>query len=325
MRIAVLGATGAVGRTMLSVLDERLPAAEEIVPLASARSAGTTVSWRGREWPVGMPADGSFRGCDVALFSAGAALSRHWGPRAVAEGSVVVDNSSAWRMDPEVPLVVPEVNAERAGDRPKGIIANPNCSTIQLVVPLAALRQAGGLARVQVCTYQSVSGAGQQGVRAYRAELTGETDPESPFPARIAGNVIPRIGRAGGKGWTEEEEKMRAETRKILGLPDLPVVATCVRVPVEIGHCVAATVELRQPLTPGDAAAVLADWPGVLVAGEGDDPVPLDIAGTDQIRVGRLRCDPDHPNVLHMWIVADNLRKGAATNAVQIAEVVTRG
>jgi aspartate-semialdehyde dehydrogenase len=325
MRIAVLGATGAVGRTMLSVLEERLPAAEEIVPLASARSAGITVSWRGREWPVGVPGDGSFRGCAVALFSAGAALSRHWGPRAAAEGAVVVDNSSAWRMDPEVPLVVPEVNAERVADRPKGIIANPNCSTIQLVVPLEGLRQAGGLARVQACTYQSVSGAGQQGVRAYRMELTGGTDPESPFPARIAGNIIPRIGRAGAGGWTEEEEKMRAETRKILGLADLPVVATCVRVPVEIGHCVAATVELRQPLTPGEAAAVLAELPGVLLVGDGGDPLPLDVAGTDQIRVGRLRSDPDHPNVLHMWIVADNLRKGAATNAVQIAEVVSRG
>lgn len=328
MRVAVLGATGAVGRTMLRVLEERLPAVREIVPLASSRSAGSTVSWRGREWPVAVPEAGSFRGCDIALFSAGSSLSRDWAPRAAAEGAVVVDNSSAWRMDGEVPLVVPEVNARCAADRPKGIIANPNCSTIQLVVPLEALRRSAGLVRVQVCTYQAVSGAGQQGVRAYRAEMAneaGQAGEGSPFPARIVGNVIPRIGATGAGGWTEEEQKMRAETRKILGAPYLPVTATCVRVPVETGHCVAATVELERPLGIAAAAAALSAWPGVLVSEDGEDPLPRDVAGTDEIRVGRLRSDPDHPNVLHMWIVADNLRKGAATNAVQIAEVVSRG
>jgi aspartate-semialdehyde dehydrogenase len=326
MKVAVLGATGAVGRTMLRVLEERMPAAEAVVPLASARSAGAVVRWRGRDWRVEAPAPGVFRGCRVALFSAGGALSREWAPVAAGEGAVVVDNSSAWRMDPQVPLVVPEVNGDRAADRPKGIIANPNCSTIQLVLPLEAFRRTAGLARVVVSTYQSVSGAGQKGLRAYRAELEGGTDPESPFPARIVGNVIPRIGGARPGGWTEEEEKMRAETRKILGLPALPVVATCVRVPVRVGHSVSAMIELERDLAMPEAEAALRAMPGVeLVADQAPDPVPDQVAGTDVVRVGRLRRDPDQPNVYHMWIVADNLRKGAATNAVQIADLVADG
>jgi aspartate-semialdehyde dehydrogenase len=325
MRLALLGATGAVGRTMLRVLEERMPEAEELVPLASPRSAGATVPWRGRDWGVAVPTDGAFRGCDIALFSAGAALSREWAPRAAGEGAVVVDNSSAWRMDPAVPLVVPEVNASRAADRSKGIIANPNCSTIQLVVPLEALRRVAGLKAVYLSTYQSVSGAGQRGVAAYRAELAGGTATGSPFPARIVGNVIPRIGALEADGWTEEERKVRAETRKILGLAALPVVATCVRVPVEIGHCLSVMVELERPLERAEAIAALDAVPGVSVVVDGGDPLPRDVAGTDEIRVGRLRSDPDRPNVFHMWIVADNLRKGAATNAVQIAEVVHRG
>jgi aspartate-semialdehyde dehydrogenase len=325
VKLAVLGATGAVGRTMLAVLEDRLPEVEEIVPLASARSAGARLPWRGREWRVGEPSAGAFRGCAVALFSAGAELSREWAPRAAAEGAVVVDNSSAWRMDPDVPLVVPEVNADRVAERVKGIIANPNCSTIQLVVALEALRRVAGLSRVIVSTYQSVSGAGEQGLRAYRAELAGRQDPASPFPAPILGNVIPRIGPLEADGWTQEESKMRAENRKILALPLLPVTATCVRVPVEVGHAVAATVELERPLSLEQARAALAAFPGLHAAADGPDPVPRDVAGTDAVRVGRLRSDPDSPTVVHMWIVADNLRKGAATNAVQIAEVVRRG
>jgi aspartate-semialdehyde dehydrogenase len=325
MRVAVLGATGAVGRTMLRLLEERLPAADSIVPLASPRSAGVAVPWKGRDWVVSPPGEEAFRGCDLALFSAGAELSLVWAPRAAGAGAVVVDNSSAWRMDPAVPLVVPEVNAARVAERPRGIIANPNCSTIQLVVPLAALHWLAGLERVQVCTYQSVSGAGQRGVDAYRAELAGSPLETSPFPAPIAGNLIPRIGELGESGWTAEEEKMRAETRKILGLERLSVTATCVRVPVEVGHAVSATVELGRPVSIGEAREALAAMPGVVLTGDGADPMPLDAAGTDPIRVGRLRADPDHPNVLHMWIVADNLRKGAATNAVQIAEAVLGG
>ncbi|MBW3553549.1 MAG: aspartate-semialdehyde dehydrogenase [Gemmatimonadetes bacterium] len=325
MRAAILGATGAVGRTMLRVLEDRLPAVDAIVPLASPRSAGARLSWRGREWEVSVPGPGSFEGCDVALFSAGSGLSREWAPRAAGEGAVVVDNSSAWRMDPGVPLVVPEVNAGRASERPMGIIANPNCSTIQVVVPLEAIRRAAGLVRVVLSTYQSVSGAGQKGIAAYQAERDGGTSASSPFPGPIFGNVIPRIGPMGESGWTEEEEKMRNESRKILGMPGLEVAATCVRVPVEIGHAVTVAVETERPLEVEAAAAAIAAMPGVRLFDNSLDPLPLQTADTDEVYVGRLRRDPDRPNVLHMWIVADNLRKGAATNAVQIADVVLRG
>jgi len=281
---------------------------------------------RGSAWRVQAPSAEAFGECALALFSAGSMVSREWAPRAVEAGAVVVDNSSAWRQDPEVPLVVPEVNAHQVADRPRGIIANPNCSTIQLVVPLEGLRRAAGLTGVVVSTYQSVSGAGQKGVDAWRAEGEGRTPSSSPFPGRIDGNVIPRIGALGEDGWTQEEAKMRAETRKILGVPGLPVTATCVRVPVEVGHAVSATVELEGPLELAEATHALASMPGVRVmAPEAGDPLPRDVAGTDEIVVGRLRRDPDRANVLHMWIVADNLRKGAATNAVQIGEAVLRG
>ncbi len=324
MRVAVLGATGAVGRTMLRVLEERLPGVE-LLPLASARSRGRTLDFDGREWEVDSPREGVFEGCAVALFSAGADLSREWAPRAAAEGAVVVDNSSAWRMDPDVPLVVPEVNAGAAARRPKGIVANPNCSTIQLVVPLEAIRRAAGLTRVVASTYQSVSGAGQKGIDAYRAERAGGSSDASPFPGAIDGNVIPRIGPLLDTGWTQEEEKMRSETRKILDAPDLAVAATCVRVPVEIGHAVAVAVETERPLTVEGAAEALRSMPGLrYMDGAGGDPMPRMEAGRDDIVVGRLRSDPDRPHVLHMWIVADNLRKGAATNTVQIADAILR-
>lgn len=325
MRVAVLGATGAVGRTMLRVLEERAPAVEELVPLASDRSRGVRLEWRGREWEVGTPSPGAFRGCTIALFSAGAARSREWAPRAAAEGAIVVDNSSAWRMHPEVPLVVPEINARRIAERPLGIIANPNCVTVQLVLALEAIRRVAGVRRVVASTYQSVSGAGQRGVATLEAELAGRAADASPFTAEIAGNVIPCIGPRDGEGWNEEEEKIRQESRKILELPDLPVAATCVRVPVAVGHAVAAMVETGRPLSREEAEAALEAMPGVRVARDGRDPVPRDAAGTDPVRVGRVRLDRDLPNVLHLWIVADNLRKGAATNAVQIAEHVIRG
>ena len=326
MKVAVLGATGAVGRTMLRVLEERLEDVDEIVPLASERSAGGMLRWRDREWKVRTPSDDAFGGCPIALFSAGSDVSLEWAPRAVEAGAVVVDNSSAWRQDPDVPLVVPEVNADRAAERPKGIIANPNCSTIQLVVPLAALDGASPLRSVVVTTYQSVSGAGQTGVDAWLAERAGRTPDASPFPGPIDGNVIPRIGPLDDEGWTREEAKMRAETRKILDRPELPVVATCVRVPVEVGHAIAARVELEDPIDPDTATAALADTDGVrVIDATAGDPLPRDVAGTDEIVVGRLRRDPDRANILHMWIVADNLRKGAATNAVQIGEAVLRG
>lgn len=320
MKVAVLGATGAVGRTMLEVLEQRGFPVEELVPMASARSAGRTLHWRGRDWTVQAPSAAGFAGCDVALFSAGGARSLEWAPVAADAGAVVIDNSSAWRMHPRVPLVVPEVNAAAAADRPMGIIANPNCATIQLVIALAALHRASPLRRVIVTTLQSVSGAGQKGIDALEAELAGGSVAASPFTGRIAGNVIPCIGPRLADGWNEEESKIRAETRKILGLPQLAVAATCVRVPVHTGHSVSAAVEVTEPVPPAVVRNILMDMPGVITHGDTADPFPCDVAGTDDVCVGRIRVDPDMPEVIHLWIVADNLRKGAATNAVQIAE-----
>src|SRR5690606_12904726 len=228
-------------------------------------------------------------------------------------------------MDPAVPLVVPEINAHRIPDRPRGIIANPNCVTIQLALALEAIRRAAGLRRVVASTYQSVSGAGQRGVAALEAELAGRPADQSPFASPIAGNVIPAIGDRDGEGWSEEEEKIRQERRKILGLPSLPVAATCVRVPVAVGHAVAATVETERPLSRAEACAALAAMPGLVLADDLHDPLPRDAVGADTVRVGRVRVDRDLPSVLHLWVVGDNLRKGAATNAVQIAEHVIRG
>jgi len=321
MKVAILGATGAVGRTILQVLSERSFPVDELVLLASERSAGQRISWGGRDWEVQAVSPAAFDGCDVALFSAGASRSREWAPVAAAAGAVVVDNSSAWRMDPDVPLVVPEVNAHAAENRPRGIISNPNCATIQLVVALEALHRAGTINRVIATTFQSVSGAGAKGITTLQSELAGQTPDASPFTGTIAGNVIPCIGPRGDDGWNEEENKVREETRKIMGLPSLRVSATCVRVPVEIGHSVSAAVELDRALSVAEAHDALRAMPGVEVTGA--DPLPRDVAGRDVVRVGRVRVDPDDPHVLHVWVVADNLRKGAATNAVQIAEQVT--
>jgi aspartate-semialdehyde dehydrogenase len=321
MRIAVLGATGAVGRTMLKVLDERRFPADELVLLASERSAGESMRCLGRDWTVQAVNAGSFEGCDVALFSAGASRSREWAPVAAKAGALVIDNSSAWRMDPDVPLVVPEVNGRRVADPPKGIIANPNCSTIQLVVALEAVRREAGLKRVVVTTLQSVSGAGNKGIAALEAELAHGKADETPFVAPIAHNVLPYIGARAADGWNEEEEKVRAETRKILELPELPVAATCVRVPVRVGHSISATVETERAIEASalhDAFRRMAN----LVFCEDNDPLPIHAAGQDEVYVGHVRMDKDLPNTLHMWVVADNLRKGAATNAVQIAETI---
>ena len=307
---------------MLRVLAERSFPVDSLVLLASSRSAGQRIEWGGRTWEVRAPEPGVFEGCDIALFSAGAARSREWAPVAASEGAVVVDNSSAFRMDPDVPLIVPEVNADAMRDRPRGIIANPNCATIQLVVALAALHRAGALRRVAVTTFQSVSGAGQKGIDALNAELAGGTPTATPFTSRIAGNVIPYIGPRAADGWNEEETKVRAETRKILGLPGLPVTATCVRVPVAVGHSVSAIVELEREVSIADAQAALRAMPDTIVYEGAEDPMPYSAAGTDAVRVGRLRRDPDDPRILHLWVVSDNLRKGAATNAIQIAEAL---
>ena len=321
MKVAVLGATGAVGRTMLEVLEQRRFPADELVLLASERSAGQRLRCFGREWTVQAVTDEAFDGCDVALFSAGAARSRTWAPIAAAAGAIVVDNSSGWRMDPQVPLVVPEVNGRRAAAPPRGIIANPNCATIQLVVALEALRREAELQRVVATTFQSVSGAGNKGIAALNAELKGEMAAETPFVAPIAHNVLPYIGARGPDGWNEEEDKIRLETRKILESPELPVAATCVRVPVRVGHSIAVTVELERALNAEQIAHAFSSMPG-LVFCQDTDPLPIRAAGQDSVYVGHVRLDRDLPNTLHMWVVADNLRKGAATNAVQIAEVL---
>ncbi len=335
MHVAILGATGAVGRTMLRVLEERRLPVERLTLLASERSAGTVVQWGGREHVVAAPAPGAFRGVDYALFSAGADRSRTWAPVAADEGAVVVDNSSAWRMDPRVPLVVPEVNLAAARERPRGIVANPNCSTIQMVVALQAIRRAAGLTRVIATTFQSASGAGETGREALRRELGGEglklprlAQPVegSPFARRIAENVIPQIGDFDDEGWSGEERKMIAETRKILDLPELPVAATCVRVPVDVGHAVQVTVETERDLSADGARRALALFPGILLqAGHEAYPTPLEVEDRDQVFVGRIRQDPYLPRTLHFWVVADNLRKGAATNAVQIVEGLAGG
>lgn len=324
MHVALLGATGAVGRTMLQVLAERDLKIDRLTLLASPRSAGRSIEWGGRSWECRVAQPGAFRDVDFALFSAGADRSREWGPIAAEEGAIVVDNSSAWRMDPRVPLVVPEVNAAAAHDRPRGIIANPNCSTIQMVVALEAIRQAAGLTRVVASSYQSVSGAGETGRDALRAETDGGAADGSPFARPIAGNVIPQIGDFDGEGWTGEERKMINETRKILSLPDLAVAATCVRVPVDVGHSVQVMVETERELSVDEARAALAAFPGVIVAdGSAGYPTPRETAGRDEVFVGRIRTDPFLPRTLHLWVVADNLRKGAATNAVQIVEALT--
>ncbi len=324
MRVAVLGATGAVGRTMLRVLEERRFPADELVLLASQRSAGETLQCQNRDWKVQAVSASAFRDCDVALFSAGASRSREWGPVAAEAGAVVIDNSSAWRMDPQVPLVVPEVNGRRAADPPRGIIANPNCATIQLVVALEALRRAAGLKRVLATTFQSVSGAGNKGIAALDAELGGSSSQESPFIATIAHNVLPYIGPRDGDGWNEEEEKIRLETRKILELPDLPVAATCVRVPVRVGHSISATVETERAMSLDSINEAFRAMDNLVYCAE-KDPLPVHAAGQDSVYVGHVRIDRDLPNTLHMWVVADNLRKGAATNAVQIAEAIAHG
>jgi aspartate-semialdehyde dehydrogenase len=321
MRVAILGATGAVGRTMLDVLEKRNFPVDELTLLASERSAGSKISWKGREYTLQAPAEGSFADVDVAIFSAGGARSLEWGPRAAAEGAVVVDNSSAWRMDPDVPLVVPEVNASAIADRPKGIVANPNCSTIQVVVALEPLRKAAGLRRVVLTTFQSVSGAGEKGKEALQREIATGSRDGSPFTRPIQANAVPQIGPFDSNGWSEEERKMIFEPRKIMSLPELKVAPTCVRVPVEVSHSVELMIELDRDMTAAEAMDALEGAPGVILARKAEDfPTPRDAAGRDEVFVGRVRSDPDFANVLHLWVVSDNLRKGAATNAVQIAE-----
>jgi aspartate-semialdehyde dehydrogenase len=330
--VAVVGATGAVGGTMLRVLEERGFPVTELRPLASARSAGRELDYLGRPREVRELTADAFEGIDIALFSAGAGRARDFAPAAVAAGAVVIDNSSAFRMDPDVPLVVPEVNeADLAGHN--GIVANPNCVAAPLVVALKPIADAVGLERVVVSSYQSVSGTGQAAVEELRDQAHGylhDAEPEpAVYPHPIAFNVLPHIDVFDASGYTGEERKVMAETRKMLGLPGLPVSATCVRVPVFYGHSISVQLETTDVLGADAARDLLVAAPGVALVDEPESaryPLARDAAGRDEVLVGRVRADSSHPRGLVMWVVADNLRKGAATNAVQIAEsLVTNG
>ena len=332
-RVAVFGATGAVGARMVQLLEERAFPVESIKFLASERGGGQgrTIAFRGRSIPVEAVGPGAFDGVDLVLSSTPGSVSTQWSPIAARAGAVVVDNSSAFRMDPAVPLVVPEVNP-RAIIEHRGIIANPNCSTIQMVVALKPLHDAARVRRVVVSTYQSVSGAGQSGLSELEGQLKAQvegtpTPSPSKFPHPIAGNCLPQIDVFLPDGYTKEERKMIDETRKIMGDDAIEVVPTCVRVPVAFAHSESILVETERPLSPDEARALWADAPGVAVVDDPANaryPLALDAAGRDDVFVGRIRRDPFRDNALLFWCVSDNLRKGAATNAVQIAEALVR-
>lgn len=328
LTVAVVGATGAVGREMLNTLASRKFPAAKVVPLASSRSAGNVVAFGDQELTVQELKEDSFTGIDLALFSAGGSVSEKFAPHAAHAGCVVIDNSSAWRMDPRCPLVVPEVNPD-ALEKHQGIIANPNCSTIQMVVVLKPILDAAGIERVVVSTYQAVSGAGQKGIdeleKQVRDLFNGRDLTSRAFPHRIAFNILPHIDVFLENDYTREEMKMVNETVKILGLPDIKVTATCARVPVFFGHSESVNVQTRKKLTAKEARVLLTQAPGVRVLDnprENIYPLAIDAAGEDDTFVGRIREDNTIENGLNMWIVADNIRKGAALNAVQIGETL---
>ena len=329
-RVAVAGATGAVGQQMLACLEERNFPVAELKPLASERSIGKKVSYKGEQIPVEVLTKESFKGIDLALFSAGGSISKEYGPIAAQAGAVVVDNSSAWRMDPDVPLVVPEVNPQDIALHKKTmIIANPNCSTIQMVVVLKPLHDAAKIKRVVVSTYQAVSGTGQEAVKELadqvRALFNSQEVVKKVYPHRIAFNCFPHIDVFLENGYTKEEMKMVNETKKIMGDDTIEVTATTVRVPVFYGHSEALNIETEKKLTPAKARKILAKFPGIKVVDDPSKnkyPMPLDAAGQDLTLVGRIREDFSIKNGLNLWVVADNIRKGAATNAVQIAEIL---
>jgi aspartate-semialdehyde dehydrogenase len=325
-KVAVVGATGNVGREMLAVLAERQFPISEVVALASTRSTGTEVSFGDHTLKVKALDYFDFKGTDICLMSAGGAVSKEWSPKIAAQGAIVIDNSSAWRMDRQVPLVVPEVNADALNDIKKGIVANPNCSTAQLVVALKPLHDLAVIKRAVISTYQSVSGAGKEAMdelfRQTRAVFVADPVEVEKFPKQIAFNVIPHIDVFLDSGYTKEEWKMMVETQKILD-PNIQVTATCVRVPVFVGHSESVTLEFEKPITAERARAVLREAPGVLVVDKREDggyTTPIECAGEDATFVSRIRKDPTVENGLSLWIVSDNLRKGAALNAVQIAE-----
>ncbi|MFL5164848.1 MAG: aspartate-semialdehyde dehydrogenase [Microvirga sp.] len=332
-KVAVVGATGNVGRVMLDILEERAFPADEVVALASRRSQGSEVSYGDRRLKAKALDTYDFSDVDICLMSAGGDVSREWSPKIAAHGAVVIDNSSAWRYDSDVPLVVPEVNAEAVrGFSKKNIIANPNCSTAQLVVALKPLHDVATIKRVVVATYQSVSGAGKEGMDELftqtRAVFVADQVDVKKFTKRIAFNVIPHIDVFLDDGFTKEEWKMVAETKKMLD-PKIKLTATCVRVPVFIGHSEAVNIEFEKPNTADEARDILREAPGCQVLDKREDGgyiTPLESAGEDATFISRIREDSTVDNGLSMWVVSDNLRKGAALNAVQIAELlVERG
>ena len=322
MLVAVVGATGLVGAKMLRVLEERNFPVTQLLPVASERSWGKKVSFRGKEWTVMSADEAIARKPALALFSAGGAASGELAPRFAAAGCRVVDNSSFWRMDPEVPLVVPEINPDAIGPE-NYIIANPNCSTIQMVLPLAPLHKAYGIKRIVVSTYQSVTGAGQRGIEQLEAERAGGSGTKFPHPIDL--NILPHIDSFLPDGYTKEEMKMVNETRKILGDSSIAVSATTVRVPVKGGHSESVNVEFLKPFQLRDAVQLMADMPGVVIQDKPEEnlyPMPLTAWEKDEVFVGRIRRDSSVENGLNLWCVSDNIRKGAATNAVQIAQLL---
>jgi aspartate-semialdehyde dehydrogenase len=326
----VLGATGAVGSTILSVLEERDFPASEVIPYASERSAGRRIDWNGSELEVRELKQETIEGLDLVLSSAGGRVSAEWAPKLVEAGAVVVDNTSYWRMHDDVPLVVSEVNPD-AVESHNGIVANPNCTTMQMVVALAPIHRTAGLERVILSSYQSVSGTGRRAIEELRQQtedvLAGREAHADVYPHQVAFNVVPQVETfKDGDDYTTEERKVMGETRKILGLgEEVGISATCVRVPVVAGHSESVNVQTREDLSPGDCRELLAAAPGIVVL---DDPaaaiypLAIDAAGRDEVLVGRIRRDPSHPRCLNLWVVGDNLRKGAATNAVQVAELL---
>ena len=331
--VAVAGATGAVGQQMLTCLEERNFPIQSIKLLASSRSAGRRMVFNEQEIEVAELTKDSFAGVDIALFSAGGGTSEQFAPLAAAHGCVVVDNSSAWRMDSDVPLVVPEVNPDAvSGYTKKGIIANPNCSTIQMVVALNPIHQTYGIKRLVVSTYQAVSGTGLKAIeelnRQTRALMENSPTEKAVYPHQIAFNCLPHIDAFLDNGYTKEEMKMVNETRKIMGDDTIRVTATTVRVPVVYGHSESINIETAKPVNASDVAALLKKAPGVKVSDDPKNnvyPLPLEAAGSDFTYVGRIRDDESIENGVNLWVVADNIRKGAATNAVQIAEILAAG
>ena len=345
--LAVVGATGAVGTVMLSILGQREDVWGEIRLVASERSAGRVLTVRGEDLVVQALTPEVFDGVDVAMFDVPDEISAEWAPIAVAHGVVVVDNSGAFRMDPDVPLVVPEVNPAQVRHRPKGIISNPNCTTLTMMDALGALHAGWGLKELVVASYQAASGAGQAGIdRLYdeiavlsgrreagqhagdvRATVNEKLGEDSPFPAPLALNVVPWAGSLQDGGWSSEELKVRNESRKILAIPDLKVSATCVRVPVVTTHSLAVHAVFEKPLTAEDARQALVEAPSVVVLDDpaaGEWPTPADVVGSDPTFVGRIRQALDFPNTIELFVCGDNLRKGAALNTAQIAELLAK-